>query len=100
MEQELSGPSNRTVTAVDDHTSIEAEGPPAGPISSTTSQSTGNRVEQELSGPSNYSMTAVNDPTRIEAQGPPAAVDQRTARLSAVSSHRQVTLASICVPNH
>ena len=68
-----------------------------GSISSTTSRSAGNRIELvELSGPSNYA--AVDDD--IDAGGPPAAVDGQTAGLSAVSSHRQVTLTSVCVPNH
>jgi hypothetical protein len=59
-----------------------------GSISSITSRSAGNRVELELSALSNY--TAVNDHMRIEAEVPPAAVDEQTAGLSAVSSHRQV----------
>ena len=69
-----------------------------GSINSTTSRSAENRVELELFGPSNY--TAVDDYGHVEAQGPPAGVDGQTAGLSSVSSHRQMTLTSICVLNH
>jgi hypothetical protein len=67
-----------------------------GSISSTTSRTAGNRVEIELSGLSNN--TAIDDHHgQIDAEGPPAGVEGRTEGLSAVSSHRQVTLTSICV---
>ena len=65
-----------------------------GSISSTTSRSAGNRVELELTGPSNNA--AVDHQGHIDAEGHPAGVEGQTEGLSAVSSHRQVTLTSIC----